>query len=119
MPLPVVICLYFFHCSVRQYVDYNLGRQSECVDKGLTIRQHIDLPLGVHVVLEHFLLLFGECVDQCISGFHKFIQSLLILTVALEAAFSGTHIAEVKVFQYQHLAEIDRSCEERMELLTC
>lgn len=35
MPLPVVICLYLFHCSVRQYVDYNLGRQSECVDKGI------------------------------------------------------------------------------------
>lgn len=35
MPLPVVICLYFFHFSVRQYVNHDLGSQTKCVDKGL------------------------------------------------------------------------------------
>lgn len=33
MPLPVVICLYFFHCSVGQYVNHDLGSQTKCVEK--------------------------------------------------------------------------------------
>ena len=95
MPLPVVICLYFFHCSVRQYVNHDLGCQPKCVDKSLTICEHIDLPLGGHVFLEHFLLLFSERVGQHVSGFHEVIQSFRILAVALEAALAGTNIPEV------------------------
>jgi len=69
----------------------------------LTIGEYIYLPLGGHVVFEQFLLLFGEGVGQHISGFHKLIQRVGVLAVALEAALSGTHIAEVKIFQNQHL----------------
>ena len=39
----------FPQMSFRQYIDHDLGSQTERIDEGLTIRQHIDLPLGVHV----------------------------------------------------------------------
>ena len=55
------------------------------------------------IVLEYFLLLFGAGVSQRISGLYKIIQSFRILAVAPEAALAGVDIAEVKIFQYQHL----------------
>ena len=68
-----------------------------------SIGYHIDLPLGGHVVLEYFLLLFGERVGQRISGFHKFVQRFRILGVAFEAALAGANVTEIKIFQNQHL----------------
>ena len=95
--------LYFSHLTVCQYIDHDLSRKTERTDEGLTIGEHIDLPLGGHVVLEHFLLLFGEGVGQRVPGSHNFVQRLGVLAVALEAALAGANIAEVKIFQNQHL----------------
>ena len=78
------------------------GRKTKSVDEGLTIGQHVDLPLGGHVILEQFLLLFGERVGQCVPSSDDFIQSFRVLAVALETALAGANIAEVKIFQYQH-----------------
>ena len=89
MPLPVFICLYFSHCSVRQYVNHDLGSQTKCVDKSLAIGEHVHLPLGGHVFLEQFLLLFSESVGQCVSSLHKVIQGICVLGVALDAALAG------------------------------
>jgi hypothetical protein len=85
-------------------------RSTECkiialtgIKESLTIGEHIDLPLGGHVLLEHFLLLFGEGVCQGVSRFYDLIQRLCILAVALKAALTGANVAEVKIFQNQRL----------------
>ncbi len=65
---------------------------SECVDEGLTIRDHIDFPLGSHVAFDYFLLFFSEAVGQRVPGSHELVKCLGILTVALEASLAGAHM---------------------------
>ena len=103
IPLNRFSFLDIFHLPISQHIDHDLCGQTKRVDKGLTIREHVDLPLGGHVILEHFLLLFGKVIHQRISSFHKVIQRLRILGVSLETALAGVDIAEVKIFQNQHL----------------
>ena len=100
---PPVVHSDFSHLPLCQYINHDLGSQPERVDKSLTIGENIDLPLGGHVVLEQFLLLFGEGVGQRVPGSHNFVQRLGVLAVALEAALAGANIAEIKIFQNQHL----------------
>ena len=71
MPLPVVICLYFFHCSVRQYVNHDFGSQTKCVDKSLAIGQHdLFCPAAdtVHVTNPFHL----------VGGFERFSHAFLL-----------------------------------------
>lgn len=74
------------YLAFRQHIQHDLCAKLESKAKRLAIGYHIDFPLGGHVVLEYFLLLFGERVGQCISGSDKLIQRLGALTVALDSA---------------------------------
>lgn len=67
----------FFYLSLGHHINHDLGGQTKRVYKRFTIGQHVYLPLCGHVVLEQFLLLFGERVGQGVSGSNKLIQSLV------------------------------------------
>ena len=58
MPLPVVICLYFFHCSVSQYINHNLGSQTKHIDESFDISKNAYLSLSILKVLKEPLLLY-------------------------------------------------------------
>ena len=85
----------FAHLSICQHIDHDLDRQTERINERFAIGEHIHLPLGGHVVLEHLLLLFGERVGQSITCTHNFIQRFCVLAAALEAALAGANVAEV------------------------
>ena len=38
----------FFHFSLGQHVQHDLCAELESITEGLTVCQHIDLPLGIH-----------------------------------------------------------------------
>ena len=61
------------YLAFRQHIQHDLCTKLESKAKRLAIGYHIDFPLGGHVVLEYFLLLFGERVGQSISGSDKLI----------------------------------------------
>ena len=88
----------FLHLPIGQHVHHDLGPQLEGITEGFTVGQHVGLPLGGHVILEHFLLFFCEGANQLIPGFHNLIQCLGILAVLLEAALTGMNVSQVKIF---------------------
>lgn len=42
----------FFHRSVTQHIEHNLYTELESHAERLSIREHVDFPLGGHVILE-------------------------------------------------------------------
>ena len=79
--------LQFFYLTFGQHIQHDLGSDLKATDEGFAIGDDHEFLLRVPVVIEKWLLFFGQCSIQFFFAFGQGFYCPTILTVLFEGSF--------------------------------